>query len=450
MKVMDNMDRRWFERGAIIGRRIPDMTYPFSNFGQQLGTGSGIGELMDDLGHALASGGPDLKMLGGGQPARIPEMNAVWRRRLEELMEENGGLERSLTSYDPPRGNPHFLEAIATLFRETFGWALTADNVAVTAGGQTAFYFLFNLLAGEMPDGTRRKVLLPLVPEYIGYANQGHCGELFRAVTPLIEKTGPHEFKYRVDFDNLEVTPDIAAICASRPTNPTGNVLTDDEVARLSAIAKQHGIPLIIDNAYGAPFPGIIFAEAKAFWEEHVILTLSLSKIGLPGTRTGIVIGPPEVIRALGSMSAIAGLSNPNMGQQITLPLIRSGEILKLSNEVVRPFYQEKCRLAREAAAEAFGDGIEWFMHVSEGALFLWFWFPGLAISSKELYERLKEREVLIIPGEYFFFGLEDESWQHRRECIRVSYAMDGAVVREGLRIIAEEVRRAGQPAVVG
>ncbi|MEO5713554.1 MAG: valine--pyruvate transaminase [Luteolibacter sp.] len=420
------------------------MSYEFSQFGQHLGTGSGIEELMDDLGHALASGGPDLKMLGGGQPARIPEMNAVWRRRLEELMEENGGLERALTSYDPPRGNPQFLEAIATLFRETFGWEVTSENVAITSGGQTAFYFLFNLLAGEMPDGTRRKILLPLVPEYIGYSNQGVSGDLFRAVTPLIEKSGPHDFKYRVDFENLEITPDIAAICASRPTNPTGNVLTDDEVARLSSLAKENNIPLIIDNAYGAPFPGIIFTDATPFWEPHVVLTFSLSKIGLPGTRTGIVIGPPEIIRALGSMSAIAGLSNPNIGQQITLPLVRSGELLSLSREVVRPFYQEKCRLARAAAVEAFGDDIEWFMHRSEGALFLWFWFPGLAITSMELYERLKTREVLVIPGHYFFFGHDDENWRHRHECIRVSYAMDEAVVRDGLRIIAEEVRNAG------
>ena len=417
------------------------MSYEFSDFGRHLGCGSGIEELMDDLGHAMASGGPDLKMLGGGQPARIPAMNAVWRRRLEELMEEMGGLERALTTYDPPRGNPHFLQAIATLFRETFGWELGPENVAVTSGGQTAFYFLFNLLAGPMPDGSRRKILLPLVPEYIGYANQGVSGELFRAVTPLIEKTGPHEFKYRVDFDHLEITPDIAAICASRPTNPTGNVLTDEEVARLSDIAKQHGIPLIIDNAYGAPFPGIIFADATPFWDEHVVLTYSLSKIGLPGTRTGIVIGPPEIIRALGSMSAIAGLSNPNIGQQITLPLIKSGEILNLSRDVVKPFYQEKCSLARKAAEEAFGDDIEWFMHRSEGALFLWFWFPGLPISSKELYNRLKKREVLVIPGHYFFFGYEEPDWAHRDECIRVSYAMDEAVVRDGLRIIAEEVK---------
>lgn len=421
------------------------MSYEFSEFGRHLGCGSGIEELMDDLGHALAGGGTDIKMLGGGQPAKIPEMNAVWQRRLDELEEESGGLERMMTAYDPPRGNPKFLDAIAALFRGQFGWDITRGNVAVTCGGQTAFFFLFNLLAGRMPDGSRKKILLPLVPEYIGYSDQGVDGCVFKAGTPVIEKTGPHEFKYRVDFENLEITPDIAAICASRPTNPSGNVLTDEEITRLSDMAKAHGIPLIIDNAYGAPFPGIIFEDATPFWLPHVILTYSLSKIGLPGTRTGIVIGPPDVIRALGSMSAIVGLANPNIGQQILLPLITSGEILRLSREVVRPFYQEKSRLALQAAQEAFGDEVEWFTHRSEGALFLWFWFPGLPISSKELYRRLKERGVLVIPGEYFFFGHDKPNWPHRDECIRVSYAMDEAIVRDGLRAIAEVVKAASR-----
>ncbi len=420
------------------------MSYQFSEFGRHLGGDSGISDLMVDLGNALATGGPDLKMLGGGQPARIQEVNEVWRRRMEEILEEDGGLDRAITSYDPPRGNPRFLNAVAAMCRDTFGWQVGQEHVAVTTGGQTAFFFLFNLLAGRMAaDGTRRRVLLPLVPEYIGYANQGIDGDLFHAVPPRIVESGDHEFKYRVDFDNLEITPDIAAICVSRPTNPTGNVLTDGEIRSLAGIAREHGIPLIIDNAYGVPFPGIIFHDATPYWDDNTILTLSLSKIGLPGTRTGIVIGPPQIIRALGSMSAIAGLSNPSTGQQIILPLIESGEILSISDEIVRPYYERKAALAREEAVRAFdeaGAG-DWRMHVTEGALFLWLWFPGLPCSSAELYQRLKAREVLVIPGHYFFFGLPDTpDWPHRHECIRVSYAMEESDVRDGLRVIAREV----------
>jgi valine--pyruvate aminotransferase len=420
------------------------MSDQFSEFGKRLCMGSGIEELMDDLGNALVSGGPDVRMLGGGQPAHIPEVNALWRRRLEEIMASPGGLEKMLSNYDPPRGNPLFLDSIAALFRESFGWDISAKNIAITAGGQTAFFFLFNALAGKFKDGSRKKILLPLVPEYIGYANQSVSDDIFCACKPLIQKIGDHDFKYRVDFENLRVDDDIAAICVSRPTNPTGNVLTDNEISQLSDLAEKHDIPLIIDNAYGAPFPNIIFTEATPVWNEHTILTLSLSKIGLPGTRTGIVIASEEIASAVSSMSAIVGLANGNIGQAIMEPLIRSGEILKLSSEVVRPYYVEKSRQARAWVAEEFDAKLPYRVHLSEGALFLWLWFEGMPITSGELYERLKKRGVLIVSGHYFFFGDDDvDAWPHRHECIRMTFTMDERTVHEGIKIIAQEVAAA-------
>lgn len=420
------------------------MNEAFSTFGRLLTGGSGIEELMEDLGYSLAAAGPDLCMLGGGQPSLIPEMNEVWRRQMEAILAEPGSFERMVALYDPPRGHPEFLVAVAELMRSSFGWDVGPENLAITAGGQTAFFFLFNLLGGLHPDGSCKRILLPLAPEYIGYANQSVTGDMFRAKRPRIDKWDGHEFKYRVDFDHLELTDDVAAICASRPTNPTGNVLTDDEVERLTAIAAERGIPLIIDNAYGAPFPNIIFRQVTPVWNEHIVLTLSLSKIGLPGTRTGIVVARPDIAAAISSMSAVIGLANNNIGQTIMQPLIENGEILRLSNEVVKPFYEAKSLLAQGWVAETFGERFDWRVHRSEGALFLWLWFPDLPISSRELYERLKKREVLVISGHYFFYGLdEEEPWRHRDECLRVTYTMDERTVRRGLAIIAEEVERA-------
>ena len=412
--------------------------------GLRLGGPSGISELMDDLGHALSSGGKEIKMLGGGQPAHIPAIDQRWQERLREMLANGDEIDKAFGNYDPPRGNPQFIAALAGLMRREFGWDIGPENIAITAGGQTAFFFLFHLLAGEMPDGMYKKILLPLVPEYIGYANQSVRGDLFRAHPPRIEFTGPHEFKYRVDFDTLEVGDDIAAICVSRPTNPTGNVLTDEEIARLAALAKAHNIPLIIDNAYGAPFPNIIFTEATPVWDDHMILTLSLSKLGLPGTRTGIVIANAQVAAAIANMSAIVGLANPNIGQAIVRPMLESGEILTLSNEVVRPYYIEKSQFAQHCVKETFGDRFRYYVHRSEGALFLWLWFPDLSIKSKDLYERLKKRGVLIISGHYFFFGLDDSiDWPHRHECLRMTFTMSAEVVAEGIRIIGEEVEKA-------
>ena len=423
------------------------MDLSLSEFGERLCSGSGIEELMDDLGNALASGGDSIKMLGGGQPAHIPEINAIWRRRIEELLESQEGLGRTLSNYDPPRGNTKFLDALAQLFQENFGWNITSKNIAITAGGQIAFFFLFNALAGKFTDGSKKKILLPLVPEYIGYANQSVGEDIFYAVKPHIEKIGEHDFKYRVDFDALEVTDEIAAICVSRPTNPTGNVLTDREIARLAELAEKHNIPLIIDNAYGAPFPNIIFTDATPIWNEHMVLTLSLSKLGLPGTRTGIVIADERITSAITSMSAIIGLANGNLGQSLLEPLVRSGEVLTLSKEIVQPHYIKKSKQARQWVEEHFDRSLPYRVHLSEGALFLWLWFEDIPISSVELYKRLKARGVLIVSGHYFFFGTDDadKEWQHRNECIRMTYTMDAKTVLEGIKIIAEEVYKAYQ-----
>ena len=78
-----------------------------------------------------------------------------------------------------------------------------------------------------------------------------------------IEKLNDRFFKYRIDFDKLEIRENTAAMCVSRPTNPTGNVLTDDEMSKLFSLAELNKIPLIVDNAYGEPFPSIIFTTIQ-------------------------------------------------------------------------------------------------------------------------------------------------------------------------------------------
>ncbi len=422
--------------------------FPFSLAGQKLTSRSGILELMDDLGRAMTIE-PDMRMLGGGNPAAVPEMQALLRRRMHELVEDGGALDRMLGNYDPPQGNPRFLRALAGLLQRTFGWDIGPQNLAVTTGGQSAFFYLFNLLAGRFEGGRRRKVLLPLAPEYIGYADQGLEGELFVACRPQITWPQGEEtriFKYRIDFTAVEDAlrrEDIACIAVSRPTNPSGNVLTDEEVARLSALAAARGIPLILDNAYGAPFPNVIFTDAQPHWAPHVILTMSLSKLGLPGTRTAIVLAPEQIASAMAAMTAIVGLANGNVGQQLALPWVESGEILDFGPKLLRPFYEARSRAALAWTREFFdAAGVDWALHASEGAFFHWLWLRGLKVPTRELYERLKARKVLVVPGEYFFFGLADE-WPHAHECLRLNFSQPEAVVREGLQIIAEEAARA-------
>lgn len=411
-----------------------------SDFAQRFTADSGINLLMEDLGAAMA-GGQEVLMLGGGNPAHIPEAQALFRERMGRLLDEPDEFARVIGDYDSPQGNRAFLIALAELLNREYGWVLTPDNIALTNGSQSAFFLLFNMFAGRFADGGAKKILLPMAPEYIGYGDVGLSGDFFQATRPALEKFADRSFKYRVDFDRLKVDASVGALCASRPTNPTGNVLTDAEVARLMELAAANDIPLIMDNAYGMPFPNIIFTEAKLVWTDNVILCMSLSKLGLPGARTGIVVAREEIIKALSSINGILTLAPQSLGPALALDLVRSGVVTRLSRTVIRPYYEEKSRRAVALLREELA-GVECFIHKAEGAIFLWLWFPGLPITSQELYRRLKQRGVLIIPGRYFFPGLDDDPWPHKQECIRLTYSMDDKVVQAGIRIIADEVKR--------
>ena len=190
-----------------------------SKFGEKFTRKAGITQLMDDLGSAMTQG--DMLMLGGGNPAHIPAVQARFRQRMEDILAEPGAFESMIGNYDGSRGNAAFIEALAGMLRETFGWEITSKNIALTNGSQNAFFCLFNLFAGEMPDGSKKKILFPLTPEYIGYADSGLCDDFFTAQRPAIKRLDNGLFKYHVDFQALEIGDDIGAICVSRPTNPT-------------------------------------------------------------------------------------------------------------------------------------------------------------------------------------------------------------------------------------
>lgn len=408
-----------------------------SGFGQRFQGRIGISELMDDLGQALESG-DEMLMLGGGNPSHIPAVQAVFRQQMEALLERPGAFERVIGNYDSPGGSQQFTAALADLFRREHGWQIGPQNIALTNGSQNSFFSLFNLFAGRSGQ-SRRRVLLPLAPEYIGYTDVGLEPDFFRAVRPEIERLDGKLFKYRVDFEHVSIDETIGAVCVSRPTNPTGNVLTDQEVSTLSAMAAERGVPLIIDNAYGTPFPNMIYESVQPVWNDNTIVCMSLSKLGLPGLRTGIVIAAEEVIRLLSRMTAVYSLSPGSMGAALALGLVENGTITQISRDLVRPYYEHKAQRALAQLRAEMGD-VPFAVHKPEGALFLWLWFEGLPISAGQLYERLKARGVLVVPGHYFFPGLQ-EPWQHRDECIRVTYAQDDAIVDQGLAILADEVR---------
>ncbi|MGF1826800.1 valine--pyruvate transaminase [Vibrio splendidus] len=410
----------------------------FSKFGEKFNRYSGITRLMDDLNDGLRT--PGAIMLGGGNPAAIPAMLDYFNQASADML-ASGELIAALANYDGPQGKDSFIKSLATMLKDTYGWDISEKNISLTNGSQSGFFYLFNLLAGQQPDGSHKKILLPIAPEYIGYGDAGIDDDIFISYHPEIELLENRQFKYHVDFEKIKVDDSVAAICASRPTNPTGNVLTDEEVRKLDKLARENNIPLLIDNAYGLPFPNIIFEDVEPFWNENTILCMSLSKLGLPGVRCGIVIASEEVTQALTNMNGIISLAPNSVGPAIANHMIEKGDLLRLSSEVIKPFYKDKSLRAVELLQQAIDDP-RFRIHKPEGAIFLWLWFDELPITTMELYDRLKARGVLIVPGEYFFIGQEDE-WDHAHQCLRMNYVQDDEAMQKGISIIAEEVKKA-------
>ncbi len=416
-----------------------DFSITLSDRGQRMTADSGIHALMMDL---AQSGKPGVCMMGGGAPARIPEAEAVFAATFRQIAADWDLTKLVLGSYCSPHGADQFRETAAKFFRKECGWKIGPENIAVTGGGQSAFLQIF-LLLGGIQKGQLRKILFPIAPEYIGYADQGMEEGMFAACRPVIRETGRRRFKYLIDFEAVEralASGGVAAMALSRPTNPSANVVTDEELDRLSFLAQNYQVPLVIDNAYGFPFPSVVFEDVTLPFHPHWILSVSFSKLGLPGIRCGVIIAEPHFVEAFATMTAISHLSPGNLGPTLAGQLLASGEVLRLSREVIKPFYKSRCDRALEFLDAALPENVDWSIHQPGGAFFLWLRLRDAQFSSRALYERLKRAGLIVVPGDYFFTG-SDPYWEHRHECLRLSYCLPDADLERGVGILAEALR---------
>lgn len=406
-----------------------------SKFGKQLTAESGIVSLMEDLGDAI-NVNPNLLFMGGGNPAYIPEFEAIIAAKLKTIADNPRSLHKLIGTYQSPRGSEELIDALVTFFNQQCGWPISANNIALANGSQSAFFILLNMFADNAG-----KICFPLMPEYLGYSDQSTIGDMAVAARPKIDIQENHFFKYHVDMPAVAAIENVAAYCVSRPTNPSGNMLSAEELMAVCELAKSRDTHLLLDCAYGNPFPGIVYEQVESFWHDNLITVLSLSKLGLPGTRTGIVVASEEVIDKFCQINTIISLANGNLGPSLLTELIHSGELPNICEHIICAHYKKQRDFALAQLQEQLAS-LPYKIHRPEGAFFLWLWFENLPINARELYEKLKVRSVIIMPGEHFFFGLEnDPEWQHNKECIRLTYCQEKAVLERAIKILAEVLK---------
>lgn len=386
---------------------------------QRFTQATAITQLMDDLNRGAQT--DDLIMLGGGNPALIPAVEQALSALLATA-QQDGSLLHAISHYDGPLGSDRFRHTLADyLVRQ--GWPVSPEHIAVTNGSQSAFFALINLLAGSGSGRGKGRVVLPMVPEYVGYGDLALEPDLFYAHLPHIIRLGPNSFSYQPDLETLPLTGDEALICLSRPTNPTGHLISDADLERLRERAAAHEIPLLLDLAYGQPFPAIQFEPSQYSWQPGEIACLSLSKLGLPGVRTGMVIADPEVIRLLGNFAGVAGLAPGSIGPALATPLFADGSIDHWCQQLITPYYHRHQQQMRQWLTELIADP-RFAIHHGHGTFFLWLWFEDMGFDGDQLYRSLMAEGVLAVPGHHFCPG-RARPWHHARQCLRLSLAQD-------------------------
>ena len=416
-----------------------------SQLGVEMSRLSGVRAIMKDIIETLRAGGDRAFInLSAGNPVILPEVEQLWRDCTADLL-ASPDYGEVVGRYGASQGYQPLIDAIVEEFNQRYGLTLTERNVLITPGSQSLYFYAANAFGGYTATGSLRQIVLPLSPDYTGYGGVTLTPEALIAYRPELEiDRAAHRFKYRPDFSQLQITETTGCVIFSRPCNPTGNVLNDDEVSKIVTLAATHDVPVLIDSAYAPPFPALNFTEMTPRFGDNVLHCMSLSKAGLPGERIGIAIGDESLIHVLECFQTNLCIHSPRYGQAIAARAIRSGRLAEISETVIRPFYQQKIAIVEATLDREMPSDLPWFLHRGEGAIFAWLWLQDLPITDWEFYQKLKDVDVIVVPGSTFFPGLR-ENWAHKQQCLRISLTgsdRDLETAMQRLAQVAEAVYR--------
>ena len=421
-----------------------------TKFGTQMSNLTGVRAIMKDIIETLRAGqGQEFINLSAGNPVILPEVEQLWRDCTAELLASSDYGE-VVCRYGSSQGYQPLIEAIANDFNQRYGLNLSDRNILITPGSQSIYFYAANAFGGYTTSGDLKQVVLPLSPDYTGYGGVSLTPEAIVAYKPTLDiDEKAHRFKYRPDFSQLTITEDTGCVIFSRPCNPTGNVLTDEEVKKIAALAAPFNVPVLIDSAYAPPFPALNFTEMTPVFGENILHCMSLSKAGLPGERIGIAIGDPKFVGVLESFQTNMCIHSPRYGQAIAARAIASGTLADLATNVIRPYYQNKFTILETTLDAAMPKDLSWFLHRGEGAIFSWLWLEDLPITDWEFYQELKQVGVIVVPGSSFFPGLR-EDWPHKQQCLRISLTATDEEIEIGMKRLAKVAQQVYQRSAVG
>jgi aspartate/methionine/tyrosine aminotransferase len=331
----------------------------------------------------------------------LERVQSVWENTVEYNLTESGfhpftlaellsaaqieDLKNTVLGYGQTNGSPAVRERIAALYP-----GLGAENVLVTNGSSEANFVACQTL---LEPGDEVVIMIPNYMQIWGIAETMGCRPL---AFHLREDEG-----WAPDLDELRrvVTEKTAMITVCNPSNPTGYVLSPDEMREIAAIADRVGAWIHADEVYrGAELDGV---ECQSFagLAERVMVNGGLSKAyALPGLRLGWLAGPAETVATAWAYhdytSITAGILSHAVGEIALSPQLRSS-ILERNREMLRT----NLELVVEWAGSMNGH-LSFTPPRAGGMVFFRYDYP---INSTELSDWLRtEHDVFILAGDTF------------------------------------------------
>jgi aspartate/methionine/tyrosine aminotransferase len=310
-------------------------------------------------------------------------------------------------NYAHANGIPELRNNIAALYS-----GAAEDNILVTVGAIEANYLTIRTLLSPEDE------IVIMLPNYMQIWGVAKNHNLNIRTFNLKEENG-----WAPDLEELKeaVTPKTKLIAICNPNNPTGYILSDDEMRAIVSAADSVGAWILADEVYiGAE--RITSDETKSFYGlyDKVIATGSMSKAyGLPGLRLGWAVGPVPTIDDIWARHEYITISATMLSNKLAARAL---------SPKVRPRLIQRTRDYIKKGYPVLQDWMdnhgEIFRINPPAAAAIAFVRYHLDINSSELTERLvKEKSVLIVPGDHF--GLD--------KFLRVSFGLPPDYLRSGL-----------------
>ncbi|WP_312932648.1 pyridoxal phosphate-dependent aminotransferase [Stutzerimonas nitrititolerans] len=214
------------------------------------------------------------------------------------------------TRYTAARGLPLLREAIARFYEQRYQASIDPERVLITPGGSGALLLASSLL---VDPGKHWLLADP------GYPCNRHFLRLIEGAAQLVP-VGP-EVRYQLNADLVERHWDrdcVGALVAS-PANPTGTVLSRDELAELSGALKARGGHLVVDEIYHGLTYGCDAASVLEVDDDSFVLNSFSKYFGMTGWRLGWLVAPIDAVPELEKLAQNLYISAPSMAQHAAL-----------------------------------------------------------------------------------------------------------------------------------